>query len=114
MLSRAIWMAGLAILSALSAVPVKSQAMLSMSAAARAAYTLYQQRTLTRGTLVEEDGIQRAFDRFAGGGFDVLAGLRPRLLADAEKIAGARVLEGRFTAVQQSMGVAKTHVAAAV
>jgi polar amino acid transport system substrate-binding protein len=81
--------------------------------AARAAYTLYLQRTLTRGTLVEEDGIQGAFDRFAGGGFDVLAGLRPRLLADAQRMVGARLLEGRFTAVQQSMGVPKMHAAAA-
>jgi polar amino acid transport system substrate-binding protein len=81
--------------------------------AARAAYTLYLQRTLTRATLVEEDGIQGAFDRFARGGVDVLAGLRPRLLADAKKVSGARLLEGRFTAVQQSMGVPKTHAAAA-
>ncbi len=80
---------------------------------ARAAYTLYLQRTLTRATLTEQEGIQGTFDRFARGGFDVLAGLRPRLLADSEKIPGARVLEGNFTTVQQSMGVPKTHAAAA-
>jgi polar amino acid transport system substrate-binding protein len=98
--------------------PVRSLADVDRSgvriiSAARAAYTLYLQRTVTRGTLVEEDGIDGAFDRFARGGFDVLAGLRPRLLADVKRIAGARVLDGRFTAVQQSMGVPKAHAAAA-
>jgi polar amino acid transport system substrate-binding protein len=38
---------------------------------------------------------------------DVLAGLRPRLLQDCEKLPGARILEGRFTTVQQAIGTPK-------
>ena len=80
---------------------------------ARAAYTLYLQRTLRHATLVEADGLQGSFDLFARGGLDALAGLKPRLLEDVQKIPGARLLEGRFTAVQQAMGVTKDHAAAA-
>ena len=57
---------------------------------ARAAYTLYLQRTLRLATLVEADGIQGSFDLFAASRLDVLAGLRPRLLEDAQKLPGAR------------------------
>jgi polar amino acid transport system substrate-binding protein len=80
---------------------------------ARAAYTLYLQRTLRYATLVEADGIQGSFDLFAASRLDALAGLRPRLLEDVQKLPGARLLEGRFTAVQQSIGVPQQHAAAA-
>jgi len=80
---------------------------------ARAAYTLYLQRTLRHATLVEADGIQGSFELFSGSRLDALAGLKPRLLEDVKKIPGARLLEGRFTAVQQSMGVRKERTAAA-
>ena len=39
--------------------------------------------------------------------------MRPRLLQDLEKLPGARVLDGRFTAVQQAVGTAKTNQAGA-
>jgi polar amino acid transport system substrate-binding protein len=80
---------------------------------ARAAYTLYLQRTLRHATLVEADGLQGSFDLFTASRLEVLAGLKPRLLDDVKKIPGARLLEGRFTAVQQSMGVRKERAAAA-
>jgi polar amino acid transport system substrate-binding protein len=84
-----------------------------IATAARAAYTLYLQRTLRHATLIEADGIQGSFDLFATSRLDVLAGLKPRLLDDAQKLPGARLLEGRFTAVQQSMGVRQERAAAA-
>ena len=43
----------------------------------------------------------------------MLAGLKPRLLEDVQKLPGARLLEGRFTAVQQSIGVPRERAAAA-
>ena len=85
-----------------------------IAAAARAAYTLYLQRTLRHATVVEADGIQGSFDLFTASRLDALAGLKPRLLDDAQKLADARLLEGRFTAVQQSMGVRQERTAAAV
>lgn len=84
-----------------------------IATAARAAYTLYLQRTLRHATLVEADGIQGSFDLFVGSRLDALAGLKPRLLDDVQTLPGARVLEGRFTAVQQSMGVRTERAAAA-
>ena len=34
----------------------------------------------------------------------MLAGLRPRLIDDVNKVPGSRMLDGQFTAVQQAMG----------
>lgn len=84
-----------------------------IATAGRAAYTLFLQRTLTHATIVEVDGIQGSFDAFAKGGYDALAGLTPRLLDDVARIPGARLVPGRFTAVQQSMAVPKDRPAAA-
>lgn len=81
--------------------------------AARAAYTLYLQRTLTHATLVEADGLPGAAERFRREDFDVLAGLTPRLLEDVRTLPGTRLVPGAFTAVQQSMGVRKSRAAAA-
>ena len=81
--------------------------------AARAAYTLFLQRTLQRAALVEADTLSAAFDLFVEKQFEVMAGLRPNLEANARTAPGTRLLEGRFTAVQQSMGVPKNRVAAA-
>ncbi len=84
-----------------------------IATAARAAYTLFLQRSLRHAALVEAEGLPGAFDRFVAMKLDALAGLTPNLIADARKVPGARVLEGRFTAVQQSMGVPKPRTAAA-
>ena len=43
----------------------------------------------------------------------VLAGLRPRLLTDAETLPGSRILDGQFTAVQQAIGTARAKTAGA-
>jgi len=36
---------------------------------------------------------------------DALAGLKPRLIQEEMKLPGSKILEGRFTAVQQAIGV---------
>jgi polar amino acid transport system substrate-binding protein len=84
-----------------------------IATAARAAYTLFLQRTLRHAALVEAEGLPGAVARFVEMKLDALAGLKPNLIADARKLPGARVLDGRFTAVQQAMGVPKTREAAA-
>jgi polar amino acid transport system substrate-binding protein len=86
---------------------------LRIATAARAAYTLYLQRTLQHATLAEADGLEGSFDLFCASHLDALAGLKPRLLADAARLPGSQVLEGRFTAVQQSIGVPRESAAAA-
>lgn len=81
---------------------------------ARSAYDLWLARNIRHATLVRTDSLDSAFERFVAEGLDVLAGLRPRLLADAEKLpGGARILEGKFTAVQQAIGTARANEAGA-
>lgn len=84
-----------------------------IATAARAAYTLFLQRTLRHAALVEAEGLPGAVDRFVEMKLDALAGLKPNLIADARRIPGSRVLDGRFTAVQQSIGVPRKRAAAA-
>lgn len=99
--------------SPLTAVGDVDRAGVRVVAAARAAYTLYLQRTLKAATVVEADGLPGAVATFGRGGFDALAGLTPRLLEDAKTLTGTRLLPGRFTAVQQSMAVRRERAAAA-
>lgn len=81
--------------------------------ASRAAYTLFLQRTLRHAALVEAESLPAALDLFVEKKFEVLAGLKPNLMANVKRVPGARVLEGRFTAVQQAMGVPRKRAAAA-
>jgi polar amino acid transport system substrate-binding protein len=53
---------------------------------------------------VRVQGIQGSYDIFVKDKLEVLSGLKPRLATDATSLPGSRVLEGRFTAVQQSVG----------
>lgn len=80
---------------------------------ARAAYTLFLQRSLTQATVVEVSGGTVSPATFATAGYDAFAGLTPGLKDDVQKTPGLRMIDGRFTAVQQSMGVRKEHAEAA-
>ena len=73
----------------------------------RSAYDLYLARNLAHAELVRAQGVAGAVELFVNDKLDALAGLRPALIAEAEKLPGARVLEGRFTAVQQAIGTPK-------
>jgi polar amino acid transport system substrate-binding protein len=99
--------------SSLTAVDDVDRNGIRIASAARAAYTLYLQRTLRHATLVEAEGAAGAFDRFVSERLDALAGLAPRLIDEAAKLPGSRILAGRFTAVQQAMGVPNERAAAA-
>lgn len=70
----------------------------------RAAYGLWLERNIEHAELIQTDTIDESFDTFAAAEADVLAGLRPRLLSDAERLPESRVLEGQFAAVQQAIG----------
>lgn len=70
----------------------------------RAAYALWLERNLEHATLVESESLDSSFDIFVEQGLDALAGLRPRLMTDVERLPGARVLQGKFSAVQQAVG----------
>ena len=77
------------------------------------AYGLWLERSIARATLVRSGSLDSAFDQFAADKLDALAGLRPRLLTDAQKLPGSTILPGQFTAVQQAVGTAKANTAAA-
>ena len=79
----------------------------------RSAYDLYLSRTLKSAQLVRAEGIPGSVKLYHEQQLDALAGLKPGLLAEAQKDPGSRVLEGHFTAVQQSIGVPKKRAAAA-
>lgn len=84
-----------------------------IAVSARSAYDLWLVRNIKQAQLVHADGIDAAHDMFVRDKLEALACLRPRLLTDVEKLPGARILDGQFTAVQQAVGTAKTNVAAA-
>ena len=70
----------------------------------RSAYGLWLADNLAHAELVKADSVDASFDSFVEQGLDALAGLRPRLINDAEHLPGSRLLEGQFTAVQQAIG----------
>ena len=68
------------------------------------AYDLWLVRNVNQAELVRSDSIEASFTRFTEDGLDALAGLKPRLIADQARLPGSRLLDGAFTAVQQSVG----------
>jgi polar amino acid transport system substrate-binding protein len=84
-----------------------------IAVAARSAYDLWLSRHLTHAELVRAGGLDASYEAFVNGKLDALAGLRPRLLQDAAKLPGARILDGQFTAVQQAVGTARGNEAGA-
>ena len=79
----------------------------------RSAYGLWLDRHIEHATLVKTGTLDSSFERFVTDRLEVLAGLRPRLLTDVEKLPGARILEGKFAAVQQAIGTARKNAAGA-
>jgi polar amino acid transport system substrate-binding protein len=79
----------------------------------RSAYGLWLDRNIKHATLVKTGTLDSSFETFVADKLEVLAGLRPRLLSDVEKLPGARILDGKFTAVQQAIGTGRKNTAAA-
>jgi polar amino acid transport system substrate-binding protein len=84
-----------------------------IAVASRSAYDLWLARNIKQAELVRAEGIEGSWQLFVKENLDVLAGLKPRLLQDREKLPGSRILDGRFTAVQQAIGTPKGRPAAA-
>jgi len=84
-----------------------------IAVAARSAYDLYLTRSIKNAELVHANGLDGSYELFVRDKLEALAGLRPRLVKDVQNLPGARVLEGRFTAVQQAVGTPKARAASA-
>jgi polar amino acid transport system substrate-binding protein len=84
-----------------------------IAVAEQSAYGLFLARTIRHATLVLTKGLDASFEVFVADKLEALAGLKPRLLTDVQKLLGARVLDGQFTGVQQAIGTHKTREVAA-
>jgi polar amino acid transport system substrate-binding protein len=80
---------------------------------AKSAYELWLSRNIKQAQLVRAETIPATFELFKAEKLEVLSGLLPRLVTDVEQLPGARILEGRFTAVQQAIGTPKARAAGA-
>ena len=84
-----------------------------ISVTGRSAYGLWLENNIKQAELVRTDTLDSSFETFVDQKLDVLAGLKPRLLTDIEKLPGARILDGKFSAVQQAIGTPRKNAAAA-
>jgi polar amino acid transport system substrate-binding protein len=80
-----------------------------IAVSARSAYGLWLENNIKNATLIQVSGLEGAFNRFIDDKLDALAGLRPGLLKDVQKVPGLKILDGKFTAVQQAVGTAKAN-----
>ena len=97
--------------SRLKSIPDVDAAGVRIAVTGRSAYGLWLDRNIKHAELVRTETIASASERFIHEKLDALAGLRPGLLSDLEKLPGARILDGRFTSVQQAIGTAKRNAA---
>jgi polar amino acid transport system substrate-binding protein len=79
---------------------------------AGAAYELWLTANLKHAELTRIASSEELFERFVSEKFDAEAGLEEQLLSDAAKLPGSRLLDGKFTSVQQAVGTQKRNTAA--
>lgn len=84
-----------------------------IAVSARSAYGLWLENNIKHATLMPVSGLDAAFNKFVDEKLDVLAGLRPGLLKDIQKAPEMKILDGKFSAVQQAVGTPKPNTAGA-
>jgi len=99
--------------SPLKTVAEVDRAGVRIAVTARSAYDLWLERNIKHAQLVRSEGGDATFKQFVDEKIEAMAGLRPRLLEDVQKLPGARILDGQFTAVQQAVGTARLNTAGA-
>jgi len=67
------------------------------------AYDLYLSRTLKHAKIVYAPTSPAVTDLFVAQKLDVAAGVKQQLQADAKRLPGLRLLDGRFMVIQQAM-----------
>jgi polar amino acid transport system substrate-binding protein len=85
----------------------------SIAVLAKAAYDLWLDRNIQHATLMRANSAEAASKLFSDRDADVLAALRPGLIDDLDRFPGARILDGKFTAVQQAIGTPRKNEAGA-
>lgn len=76
-----------------------------------AAYDLYLTRALKWAQLVRASTSAGAVDLFLADGLEAAAGVKQPLVEFARTNSGVRVIEGRFTVIEQAMGTPKVRKA---
>ncbi len=79
----------------------------------KTAYDMYLRGALKHATLHRAQGADASYELFRREKLDALAGLKVQLLETQAKHPDTRVLDGRFTAVQQAIGTPIQRTAAA-
>jgi polar amino acid transport system substrate-binding protein len=75
--------------------------------AAGAAYDLFLSRSLQHAQLVRAPDPKAAFELLVAGKVEALAGVKQTLITNAGKLLGSCVLDGRFLAIGQALGIPK-------
>nr|WP_316642366.1 ABC transporter substrate-binding protein [uncultured Roseateles sp.] len=75
------------------------------------AYDLYLTRALKSASLERAPTSPAVTDMLLAQGFEVAAGVKQQLEADARRVGGVRLLPGRFMVIEQAMGVPKGRLA---
>jgi polar amino acid transport system substrate-binding protein len=77
------------------------------------AYDLFLTRTLRHAQILRSPTSPAVVDTFLEHAAEAAAGVRQQLEADARRLGGLRLLDGRFMVIQQAMGTPKSRGAAA-
>ncbi|HEV7258083.1 MAG TPA: transporter substrate-binding domain-containing protein [Bosea sp. (in: a-proteobacteria)] len=75
----------------------------------KTAYGLWLDRNIREAELVRTATMDETLADFRDRNLEALAGLRARLNSDLTELPGAHILDGRFMAVQQAIGVPRSH-----
>jgi len=78
-----------------------------VAAATGSAYDLYLSRELKHAKIVRAPTSPAVTDLFVAQGLEVAAGVKQQLEADAKRVPGLRLLDGRFMVINQAMGTPK-------
>jgi polar amino acid transport system substrate-binding protein len=93
--------------SALVAIADVDREDVRVGVSSKSAYDLFLSRDLKHAQLVRASSPGAAFDLILAGKVDALGGVRQHLVANTAKLPGSRVLDGRFMAIQQALGIPK-------
>ena len=97
--------------SALGAIADVDHANVRVGVSSKSAYDLFLSRNLNHAQLVRESSPEAAFELLGASKVDALGGVRQHLVANRGKLPGSRVLDGRFMAIQQALGIPKSRQA---
>ncbi len=80
---------------------------------AGSAYDLWLTRNIVHAELIRAPSVAQSTSVFVEQKLEALAGLRPGLLAELDRLPDTRILQGSFTTVNQAVGTARGNRAAA-